>query len=229
VVSGHGKHEKAQNIETVFLLRLIANEFPEFDRPLKMPDLRRIALIYYPDTFQPAEICAMNSGNPHYRKLVEYKLGVAKHVPLYMEWMRLLAGATKASGQPGMPTKRLWPRPHSSEELLAAQLPEVVEDPADKFVETCLTSLAEGTIPDSRHDIIQALVLDMNGVVATSGPTYAQAQQKLRNLLIAPDKVWSKRVGGKLEQVRVFTDQAGKPQTLTAETKDKLKASKNNA
>ena len=152
---------------------------------------------------------------------------MAKYVPVYMEWMRLLAGATKASGQPGMPTKRLWPRPHSSEELLASQPPEAVEDPADKFVETCLTPLAAGSIPDSRHEIILALVLETNGVVATSGPTYAQAQQKLRNLLIAPDKPWKKRVGGKLEQVRVFTNQAGNPLMLTAKTKDKLKANKN--
>ena len=224
VVSGHGKHEKAQNIETDFLLRLIANDFPEFDRPLKMPDLRRIALIYYPDTFQTAEICAKNSGNPHYRMLVEYKLGVAKYVPLYMEWMRLLAGATKASGQPGMPTKRLWPRPHSSEELLAAQLPEVVEDPADKFVEAFLMPLAEGSVPDSRHEIIQALVLDMNGYVATSGQAYAQAQLKLRNLLVAPDKKWRHRVNGKLEQVYVFVDRDGKPMTLKPATKANLEA-----
>ena len=64
---------------------------------------------------------------------------------------------------------------------------------------------------------------------AMPGQAYARAGQQLRNLLVAPDKVWSKRVGGKLEQVRVFTDKDGKPQTLTTETKDKLKANKNNA
>ena len=191
-----------------------------------MPDLRRIALIYYPDAFQTAEVCARYDGNPHYRKLVEYKLGVANYVPLYVEWMRLLAPATKASGTPGMPTKRLWPRPHSSEELLAAQLPEVIEDPADKFVEECLVPLSPSSIPDSRHEIIQALVLKTNHFIATPGPAYAHAQQKLRNLLVAPDKAWKKRISNKLEQVRIFADRDGNPLTLTPAMKADMQARK---
>lgn len=182
VVSGHGKHEKAQNIETNFLLRLVANDFPKFERPLTAPDLRRIALIYYPDTCQPPEVCAKHAHNVHYRPLVDYKLSVVDYVPLYVEWMRLLAPATKASGQPGMPTKRLWARPYSSEDLVAAQVIEETTNIADEFV-TKLVLLAGDAIPDSRHEVIQALAFKKSGTVVTSGPVYAEAQQELRNLL----------------------------------------------
>jgi hypothetical protein len=135
----------------------LTNTFPQFDKPLKSPDVRRIALIYYPDTFQPPEECAKHAGNPHYRPLVECKLGVKEWVPDYIEWMRLLAPATRASGTPGMPTKRIWPRPGSTEELLVAHLPPVEEDDTEKFVEEHLRPLpSDGvSVPTSRDYIIR--------------------------------------------------------------------------
>lgn len=222
VVSGHGKHEKPKNIETNFLLRVIANEFPEFQRKLKMPDVRRIALVYYPDTFQPTDILAQHPGNAHYRPLVEYKLGVREYVPVYVDWMRLLAGATKASGKPGMPTKRLWPRPASSDELLSAQLPPVEEDLVEKFVRDGLVPLPDPQVPDSRSKIARAFVLHSHNILESSGKRFAECQLLLRGVLSAPDRQWSARRGGAQVKVNVFRNAEGEVMTLSDTMKQKL-------
>ena len=217
VVSGHGKNEKARNIPTNFLMRVLCNEFPAFDKPLKMPDLRRIALIYYPDTFQPDDVLRRNVGNPHYRKLVEYKLGVSAWVPDFIEWVRLLAPATKASGNPGEPTKRMWPRPSSTDELLLARLPPLEEDTdLDKFLAEDLVNLSASDVPASRDAVIRALTFRVTGMVHTSGSVYSKAGQDLRNVLVAPDKKWQRREGRALQHtIRVFTRGDGTVVTLS--------------
>ena len=105
---------------------------------------------------------------------MEYKLGVREYVPVYVDWMRLLAGATKASGKPGMPTKRLWPRPASSDELLSAQLPPVEEDLVEKFVRDGLVPLPDPQVPDSRSKIARAFVLHSHNILESSGKRFAE-------------------------------------------------------
>ena len=119
--------------------------------------MRRIALIRYPDTFQPPEGCSRHPEDPHYRPLIECKLGVQQLVPDYIEWIRLLAPATRASGKPGCAPKRLWQRPLSTEELLLARLPPLEEDAAVKFVEEHLRPLPSDGIaaPTSQDYIIR--------------------------------------------------------------------------
>ena len=74
--AAHGKHEKSKNVSPDFLVRVLSNSFPRFDTPLKQPDIRRIGLVYNPDTFQPPDVSEQHPENPHYRPLVEYKLDV---------------------------------------------------------------------------------------------------------------------------------------------------------
>ena len=67
-ISGNGKHEKSRNMSTDFLLRLITNEFPRYGSELSEPDLRRLAVIFYPCSHKsPADY---DAANPNDRKLV---------------------------------------------------------------------------------------------------------------------------------------------------------------
>jgi hypothetical protein len=80
-------------------------------------------------------------------------------------------------------------------------------------------------LPARLNPCDRALTLIRTGSLHTSGGPYAAAQQALRNLLVAPDKVWRKRAGRSAQmQVRIFQKADGTVLTLTADMQERLDA-----
>ena len=67
----------------------------------------------------------------------------------------------------------------------------------------------------SRDAIIKALTFRMPGAVVGAGSVYTNAQTQLRNEMVAPDKLYSKRISGVQYNTRVFKKGSGEIATLT--------------
>ena len=70
---------------------------------------------------------------------------------------------------------------------------------------------------------LRAFALVQTGSLHTSGRSYAAAQQELRNILVAPDKQWSRRdANGRQHKIRVFKKADGTIMTLTEAMNERL-------
>ena len=69
--------------------------------------------------------------------------------------------------------------------------------------------------PASRDAIIKALTFRMSSAVVSAGSVFTNAQTQLRNELVAPDKLHSKRISGVQYHTRVLKNGRGGIVTLT--------------
>jgi hypothetical protein len=215
-MAAHGKHEKSENFDPDFLLRLITNSLPKFNQELKDADERRLAVHFYPCSFRAPHL--FKAANANHRKLKEFKQGMmGDFAAELLLWSRLLAPIFGMTGQ-----KTVWPIPSESLQIIrnmikdsqkqgAAGSAEVA--PVDQFVATKLTNLKPGDVPSSRAKITDAYVKFCQEVLLLGGVTDIAAGLELRNRLVWADKPWQRNVKGsekkKTEKVMVFRFEAG--------------------
>jgi len=203
VISGHGKNEKPMNIAPDYLIRMIFNDFPQFEEKLIDADRRRIAILFYPCTFKPAGSSLYDPANPNHRLQSAFKAQSAEFAQELVEWCRVLASATHA-GQ----LKYIWPRPTSMEDLIESRMPDMKDSDAglcEKFIAQRLTNLQPDTVPPSRDAVIKAFSVWLGGDgESVKSEPYRAAQVALKNRLYSPEKAWCRRISGVRHQQRVF-------------------------
>ena len=186
-----GKHEKERNMDTNWLIRLIFNYWPEFDKPLGESDMRRLGLLYFPKTYKPLTV--YDASNPTHRLQRNFKDNMVDFAAELVEWMRLLAHTTRAGG-----AKFMLPEPTSNKEILASLMGTPVASDADvigEFVKTHLRALGTNERPSSR----EAINMKCASVVFGGSPAdtvKGQVQLGLRRHLLAPEKKWQRCVNG---------------------------------
>ena len=189
-MAAHGKHEKSENFDPDFLLRLITNSLPKFNQPLKDADLRRLAALLYPASFRAPHL--FEACDPNHRRLKEFKQGeMAEFAAELLLWSRLLAPIFGLTGQ-----KTVWPIPSESMEIVRGLIRDsqgqadggggAAEDrrkPVQQFAEMKLVELQPDAVPRSRTEICNAYLQFCRAELLLGGLTETQAALELRNHL----------------------------------------------
>jgi hypothetical protein len=195
-MAAHGKHEKSDNFDPDFLLRLITNSLPKFNQPLKDADERRFAVQFYPASFRAPHL--FDEANKDHRRLKEFSRDeMTDFVAELLLWSRLLAPVFSLTGQ-----KTVWPVPSESLEIVRGLIKDSQkqtdnysgsdEKPVDQFVAARLRPLEADEVPCSRTEITAAYIgfCKMNLMKKDMGES--EARLELRNKLVWADRPWQK-------------------------------------